>query len=213
MERTARPKDGAPPAPAGVTFAREADIGPDAYRDLHRKVGEEWLWWERIVFDDAALSAAISDPATEIYILGADGELAGFTELDRSAAEAPIIRYFGLAPEFIGRGRGGKVGEKGRKGGNLIAECFHRFPLSVDIEAIEGDPGDVRQRQELGRRDRAVSVVLVNGVAGPHDAEAEIFAGLQTLRPNFFTFSGHGQIEISGGDGIQLCVQMPRQVQ
>lgn len=111
MERTARPKDGAPPAPAGVTFAREADIGPDSYRDLHRKVGEEWLWWERIVFDDAALSAAISDPATEIYILGADGELAGFTELDRSAAEALIIRYFGLAPEFIGRGLGGYMME------------------------------------------------------------------------------------------------------
>ena len=55
MERTVRPGDGPPPAPAGVTFTRECDIGPDAYRDLHRRVGEDWLWWERIVFDDAAL--------------------------------------------------------------------------------------------------------------------------------------------------------------
>ena len=106
MERTVRPENGAPPPPTGVTFARDSAIGTDAYRDLHRRVGEEWLWWERIVFDDAALLAAISDPATEIYVLRADGDMAGFAELDRSTAEAPVIRYFGLAPEFIGRGLG-----------------------------------------------------------------------------------------------------------
>lgn len=107
MERTARPENGAPPAPAGVTFARETDISPDAYRELHRKVGEDWLWWERIMFDDATLEAILSAAATEIFILRADGEVAGFAELDRSDAAAPAIRYFGLLPEFIGRRLGG----------------------------------------------------------------------------------------------------------
>ena len=111
MERTVRPGDGPPPAPAGVTFTRECDIGPDAYRDLHRRVGEDWLWWERIVFDDAALRAVISDPATEILVLRADGDLAGFAELDRRDPESPVIRYFGLTSEFIGRGLGGYMME------------------------------------------------------------------------------------------------------
>ena len=111
LERTVPPGNGAPPPPAGVTFARQADIGLDAYRELHRKVGENWLWWERLVFDDAALRAAISDPATEIFMLRADGVLAGFTELDRSDGEAPAIRYFGLTPEFIGRRLGGYMME------------------------------------------------------------------------------------------------------
>ncbi|MDP7344772.1 MAG: GNAT family N-acetyltransferase, partial [Alphaproteobacteria bacterium] len=85
MERTARPENGAPPPPANaVTFAREVDITLDAYRDLHRKVGEEWLWWERLALDDADLRAAIRHPATEIFVLRVDAELAGFVELDRS---------------------------------------------------------------------------------------------------------------------------------
>ncbi|MDP6475632.1 MAG: GNAT family N-acetyltransferase [Rhodospirillales bacterium] len=104
MERTARPENGAPPTPAaGVTFARHADIALDAYRDLHRKVGEEWLWWERLVLDDAALRAVICHPNTEIFVLCVGAEFAGFAELDRSKAEAPAIRFFGLMPDFIGR--------------------------------------------------------------------------------------------------------------
>jgi len=111
MERTAVPENGTPLAPAGVTFALEADIGPDVYRELHCKVGEEWLWWERISFDDATLGALLSDAATEIFILRADGGLAGFVELDSSDTEAPAIRYFGLLPEFIGRRLGGYMME------------------------------------------------------------------------------------------------------
>ena len=112
MERTVPPGNGAPPPPAaGVTFAREADIGLDAYRDLHRKVGEDWLWWERLAFDDAALGAAISDPATEIFVLRVEGVVAGFAELDRRDATAPGIRYFGLTPEFIGQRLGGYMME------------------------------------------------------------------------------------------------------
>ena len=104
MERIAPPGDGAPAPPsAGVTLAREANIGLDAYRDLHRLVGENWLWWERLAFDDGALKELISHEATDIRILRVAGELAGFAELDRSDAEAPHIRYFGLLPEFMGR--------------------------------------------------------------------------------------------------------------
>ncbi len=111
MERTAVPENGTPPAPAGVTFTLEADIGPDVYRELHCKVGEEWLWWERINFDDATLGALLSDAATEIFILRADGRLAGFVELDSNNTEAPAIRYFGLLPEFIGQRLGGYMME------------------------------------------------------------------------------------------------------
>jgi len=126
------PENGAPPAPAGVTFARETDISPDAYRELHRKVGEDWLWWERIMFDDATLGVLLSDAATEIFILRADGELAGFAELDRSAAEAPAIRYFGLLPEFIGRRLGG-----------YMMECFLRQAWRPTVRRVTLDTCDL----------------------------------------------------------------------
>ncbi len=107
MERTAPPEGDPPPAPAGVTFTRETGISVDAYRALLRRIGEDWLWWERLAFDDAQLRAAIDHPGTEIYFLRQAGELAGFAELNASDAAAPAIRYLGLTPEHIGRGLGG----------------------------------------------------------------------------------------------------------
>lgn len=107
MERTVPPEDAAPPAPDGVTFMHDGDVGPDTYRVLLRDVGEDWLWWERLACNDADLSAALSDPTSVIYILRADGNVAGFAELNLYDAKAPAIRYFGLTPEFIGRGLGG----------------------------------------------------------------------------------------------------------
>ncbi|MDP7640842.1 MAG: GNAT family N-acetyltransferase [Alphaproteobacteria bacterium] len=131
MERTAAPQNDAPPPP-GVTFTRQADVSLDAYRDLHRLVGEEWLWWERLVLDDTALSAAISDPGTEIYILSLDAELAGFAELDRSDAAQPAIRYFGLAPDFIGR----------RLGGHMM-ECLLRRAWRPEVHRVTLDTCDL----------------------------------------------------------------------
>ena len=133
MERTAVPENGTPPAPAGVTFALEANIGLDAYRQLHREVGEEWLWWERICFDDAALGALLSDPATEIFILRADERWAGFVELDRSDTKAPAIRYFGLLPEFIGQRLGSYMME------SLLHQAWRPVVRRVTLDTCDLD--------------------------------------------------------------------------
>jgi len=117
MERVAPPDASAPEARgAAIGFAREADITLDAYRDLHRKIGQNWLWWERLALDDGALGKLIWHRDTDIHTLRVGGELAGFAELDRGDATAPAIRYFGLTPEFIGR----------RLGGYMMACVLHR---------------------------------------------------------------------------------------
>ena len=97
------PPEEKPSPVSGITFNQNADISVDAYRNLHRMVGENWLWWERLALDDVALSKLIFHPHTYIYSLCADGELAGFVEIDCSKAKAPAIRYFGLMPDFIGK--------------------------------------------------------------------------------------------------------------
>ncbi len=107
MERTVPPGE-APVAPERNTkLDLEPNVSLELYRDLHRKVGEEWLWWERLVLDDGALGKLIFDAGTEIRILSVGGETAGFAELDRRDASAPAIKYFGLLPDFIGRRLGG----------------------------------------------------------------------------------------------------------
>ncbi len=107
MERTAPPGE-APVAPAGDTnFKLQPNMSLGLYRDLHRKVGENWLWWERLALDDETLGNLISHPETDIHTLRVAGVLAGFAELDRSDGSAPAIRDFGLLPDFIGRRLGG----------------------------------------------------------------------------------------------------------
>lgn len=76
------------------------------YRYLYDTVGEPWLWWERRALDDDALRAVITDDLVEIYVLYADGVPAGFAELDRRQEGAVDLAYFGMIPEFIGRGLG-----------------------------------------------------------------------------------------------------------
>ena len=76
------------------------------YRYLYDTVGERWLWWDRRRLDDAALAAIIQDPLVEIYVLYVDGVPAGYAEVDRRKPDEIELAYFGLLPEFIGRGLG-----------------------------------------------------------------------------------------------------------
>ena len=76
------------------------------YRYLYNTVGAPWLWWERRCLDDETLCAIIHDPKVEIYVLYVAGVPAGYVELDRRQQAEVEIAYFGLIPEFIGRGLG-----------------------------------------------------------------------------------------------------------
>jgi GNAT superfamily N-acetyltransferase len=76
------------------------------YRYLYETVGTPWLWYERRLVNDAALAAEIQKPTTEIFVLHVGGVPAGYFELDTAAANETELRYFGLVPEFIGRGLG-----------------------------------------------------------------------------------------------------------
>lgn len=76
------------------------------YRFLLASVGGPWGWTSRSDWDDARLGDHLRDPAVALFLLLHDGCPAGFFELHRAPAATEIV-YFGLAPEFIGRGLGG----------------------------------------------------------------------------------------------------------
>ena len=108
-----RPEAGTIPAspaiPEGFTIARWEAPPIDDYRAMFRAVGGPWGWTGRLLLEDDELRSLLNDPAIEIWRLGRGTELAGFIELDyRQPGEVEIV-YFGLRPEFIGRGLGGFV--------------------------------------------------------------------------------------------------------
>ena len=108
LEMTEPPAAPPPPAPAGTRVALIRAEPPTVafYRFLYDAVGSQWLWWERRALDDAALARIVQDSRVEVYVLYVDGTPAGFAELDRRREPDIELAYFGLMPEFIGRGLG-----------------------------------------------------------------------------------------------------------
>ena len=99
----------APDWPAGARVERALRPGVAFYRFLYDTVGEPWLWTDRRRWSDAALAERVQHPSVEVWVLTAEGQPAGYAELDRREAGEVELSYFGLMPAFIGRGFGGRL--------------------------------------------------------------------------------------------------------
>ncbi|WP_369719437.1 MULTISPECIES: GNAT family N-acetyltransferase [unclassified Bradyrhizobium] len=91
--------------PPGAWSLRKADAPAlDWYRDLHRRVGEEWLWLSRARMNDAELAAVIQAPGIEVYALTVNGSDEGLLEMDfREPSQCELV-YFGVTSRLIGTG-------------------------------------------------------------------------------------------------------------
>ena len=107
LEMTAPPVTPAPPRPAlPIALLRAANIPVSFYRYLYETVGEDWLWYERRRIDDETLCTLIHDKAVEVYVLYVNGSPGGYGELKKTSDREVNLAYFGLLPEFVGRGLG-----------------------------------------------------------------------------------------------------------
>ena len=100
------PDSGSLPPMEGVEVARVEQPTIGLYRFLYDSVGRDWNWVDRKLASDEELLAIIHHDLVEIYVLEVDGGPAGFCELDRRVDGQIELAYFGLMPEFIGRGLG-----------------------------------------------------------------------------------------------------------
>lgn len=76
------------------------------YRYLYNTIGAGHIWVNRRRLDDEALAKIVHDPDVRIYVLHYEGCPAGYAELDfRKTGEAELA-YFGLMPDYTGRGLG-----------------------------------------------------------------------------------------------------------
>lgn len=94
-----------PPSP--LRLVRWEQPEPARYRALFRRVGAPWLWFSRLVMDDAALLAIVHAPGVQVFAAtDRAGIEVGMLELDFRQQAACEISYFGLVPELAGRGIG-----------------------------------------------------------------------------------------------------------
>lgn len=92
--------------PEGVHLHR---VDPDdlaLYRTWFRAVGEDLMWFSRMVMPDDKLRAKLADPDTDSYALLRGGEFCGLMELDYKPAPDAELAFFGLQKGLIGQGLG-----------------------------------------------------------------------------------------------------------
>jgi GNAT superfamily N-acetyltransferase len=107
LKMTARPSALPPRPPSGKVAILKAQNPPvHFYRYLYNTIGEAYFWVDRRRVDDGALADILQNPQLELYVLYVDGCPAGMAEFDFKDSPSGLLAYFGLLPEFIGRGLG-----------------------------------------------------------------------------------------------------------
>jgi GNAT superfamily N-acetyltransferase len=105
LEMTARPAlASAPSGPWTLRYVERPDLA--WYRDLYRRVGEEWLWFSRIRAADDELAARLHHPLVETHALVADDSDEGLLELDFREPATCEIGMFGVTAKLVGSGAG-----------------------------------------------------------------------------------------------------------
>jgi GNAT superfamily N-acetyltransferase len=101
-----RPPD-QPAPPSSLSLRRVEVPQPEHYRETFRLVGAPWLWFSRLIMDDAHLATIIQHPKVELYsVLDENGGEAGMLELDFREPHECELSFIGLVPELSGKGHG-----------------------------------------------------------------------------------------------------------
>jgi GNAT superfamily N-acetyltransferase len=78
-------------------------------RFLYSFVGGPWQWHEKLVWSDEQWRSYVESDRLQTFIAWLDGAIAGYYELRRDDQDGVEIAYFGLTPQFVGRGLGGAL--------------------------------------------------------------------------------------------------------
>lgn len=93
--------------PANVDVVRAEIPVPAFSRWLYATVGGDHQWTDRLSWTPERWRTWLERAGSETWVACCRGTPAGFVELDAQPDGVVEIAYFGLLPEFIGRGIGG----------------------------------------------------------------------------------------------------------
>jgi len=105
MRSPAHLRPAATPAPT-PEIERLGRCTPELFRHLYEGVGRAFRWTDRLSWTDEQVQGHLSDPSTSIWLMSWGRGPAGYFELRRHDDASVEIVYFGLLPDYIGRGWG-----------------------------------------------------------------------------------------------------------
>lgn len=106
LEMTTAPARALVPFPADLTLQRMGAGDLDAHRALFRAVGQDLMWFSRLIMADAKLAEILGNPAIESYVLMRGGAQLGLLELNFADLPHCELAFYGLVPQAIGQGLG-----------------------------------------------------------------------------------------------------------
>ena len=90
-----------------VNIEQVFDCPASFWRYLYTEVGRAYHWIDRLPWTDDDVRRYLANPDVSLWLLTVRGAPAGYFELRRDRVDGTEIAYFGLLPEFTGRGLGG----------------------------------------------------------------------------------------------------------
>jgi GNAT superfamily N-acetyltransferase len=90
----------------GVRLREISDCPPFLYRTLYVEVGRNYHWIDRLPWTDEQISEHLQQSEIRLWLMTHEDAMAGYFELRQCVDGSVEIAYFGLLPEFLGRGLG-----------------------------------------------------------------------------------------------------------
>jgi GNAT superfamily N-acetyltransferase len=108
LEMTARPNNLAEKAPQSKPYdlRKTSSPLPELNRFLYATVGAPWVWYMRLTWTWQQWHDYLMKPGIETWIAYQDATPVGYFELEKQQYGNAEIAYFGLLPEFVGKGLG-----------------------------------------------------------------------------------------------------------
>jgi len=89
-----------------IKIEHQHDCSVDLFRMLYVEVGKNYHWVDRLPWTDAEIRVYLAQSEISVWLMTYEKETAGYFELRKCEDGATEIAYFGVMPQFIGRGLG-----------------------------------------------------------------------------------------------------------
>jgi GNAT superfamily N-acetyltransferase len=113
LEMRGAPQRSLKKIPPGLNLRRFTPDEIESFRRLFRKIGEDWMWFSRLIMADEKLAAILGDPDVLSFALHDESEALGLLELDFRQRGECELSFFGLARAAIGKGLGRALMDEG----------------------------------------------------------------------------------------------------
>ncbi len=133
LEMTAPPTEPAPPWLPEERIVRAIRPTVAFYRFLYNQVGAGHAWYDRVLMADDELSDILHDERVEVHVLWVGGVPAGYCELDGRKGGEVELAYFGILPEYRGRGYAPRLLQW------AVCQAWSRKPERVWVHTCEFD--------------------------------------------------------------------------